>query len=103
MAFVEPSEGHELRWRGSADGTSPLFAYLHAGKRSILEPDSFDELLAGTDVVVTDRLSEAWDALHARHPHLSVVVITPFGMHGPWADRPATDLTLQAASGGMAP
>jgi crotonobetainyl-CoA:carnitine CoA-transferase CaiB-like acyl-CoA transferase len=39
-------------------------------------------------------------ALRADHPHLTVTAITPFGLEGPWSDRPATDLTLQAWSGG---
>ena len=29
-----------------------------------------------------------------------VVAVSPFGTTGPWADRPATELTLQAMSGG---
>ena len=38
--------------------------------------------------------------LHRRHPHLIVTAITPFGLDGPWHDRPATEFTLQAWSGG---
>ena len=34
------------------------------------------------------------------NPHAVVTAITDFGLSGPWADRPATDLTLQAMSGG---
>ncbi len=30
-----------------------------------------------------------------------VVSITPFGLEGPWADKPATEFTLQAWSGGI--
>ena len=60
-------------------------------------------LLDRADVLVTDRLPHPWEELHARHPHLTVVAITPFGLHGPWSDRPSSDLVLQAMSGGMAP
>ncbi len=35
------------------------------------------------------------------HPHLTVTAITPFGLEGPWTDRPATEFTLQAWSGGI--
>ena len=34
-----------------------------------------------------------------RNPALVVVSITPFGQDGPWADRPATEFTLQAWCG----
>ena len=36
-----------------------------------------------------------------RYPHLTVTSITPFGLEGPWADKPATEFTLQAWSGGV--
>jgi crotonobetainyl-CoA:carnitine CoA-transferase CaiB-like acyl-CoA transferase len=32
---------------------------------------------------------------------LTVTAITPFGLDGPWRDRPATEFTLQAWSGGI--
>ena len=35
------------------------------------------------------------------HPHLIVTSITPFGLDGPWSDKPATEFTLQAWSGGI--
>ena len=34
-------------------------------------------------------------------PHLTVTSITPFGLEGPWADKPATEFTVQAWSGGV--
>lgn len=98
VAFVESGAGHPLRRRG------PLFSYLHSGKRSIKdESGCVSHLFASTDVLITDALPLPWDELHETHPHLTVAVITPYGLKGPWADRPASDLTLQAASGGMAP
>ena len=33
-------------------------------------------------------------------PTSSIASITPFGLDGPWSDRPATEFTLQAWSGG---
>ena len=119
VAFVEPAEGHPLRTHGRSgarthgrSGTrrssAPLFSYLHAGKRSIVVGGGggdaeIDDLLARVDVIVTNDVPAPWDVLHARFPHLSAVVISPFGLDGPWSDRVATDLTLQAAGGGMKP
>ena len=67
-------------------------------------------MLATADAVVWSRGLDASpaldDALARRHcrrviPHLTVTAITPFGLDGPWADRPATEFTLQAWSGGV--
>ena len=33
------------------------------------------------------------------HPHLTVTSITPFGLDGPWADRPATEFTAAGVVG----
>jgi len=41
-------------------------------------------------------------ALRGVNPALVLVTITPFGLDGPWRDRPATDLTLMALGGSMA-
>ena len=30
-----------------------------------------------------------------------MAALTPFGLDGPWADRPATEFTLQAWAGGI--
>jgi crotonobetainyl-CoA:carnitine CoA-transferase CaiB-like acyl-CoA transferase len=42
------------------------------------------------------------DELRAGNPGLILVTITPYGLDGPWRDRPATDLTLMGAGGAMA-
>ena len=42
------------------------------------------------------------DALRRENPRLILATITPFGLDGPWRDRPATDLTLMALGGAMA-
>ncbi|MYL04617.1 MAG: CoA transferase, partial [Acidimicrobiaceae bacterium] len=109
VVFVEPAGGHELRHRsitGADPGgrSSPLFEYLHCSKRGLEDPgEDLQTLYELSDVVVADHLNDSWESLHERFPHLSAVVVTPFGMEGPWRSRPASDLTLQAASGGMAP
>ena len=42
------------------------------------------------------------DRIRGRLHHLTVVSISPFGRRGPWADRPATEFTLQALCGSTA-
>ena len=109
VVFVEPLGGHPLRRRSITGAdlsgrSSPLFEYLHCSKRGITDPGpDLRALFERADAVVTDHLEGIWESLHERFPHLSAVVVSPFGTSSPWASRPATDLTLQAASGGMAP
>ena len=109
VVFVEPLGGHPLRRRSITGAdlsgrSSPLFEYLHCSKRGITDPGpDLRALFERADVVVTDHLEGIWESLHERFPHLSAVVVSPFGTSSPWASHPATDLTLQAASGGMAP
>ncbi len=88
---VEPGEGDPLRrWRSGA-----LFEYLNAGKRSVAT-DS--DLADATDVLFTTEPVDL-DGLHGVNPALVVVTVTPFGLDGPWAGRPATEFTLQASAG----
>ncbi|TDV55968.1 CaiB/BaiF CoA-transferase family protein [Actinophytocola oryzae] len=118
---AEPPEGDPLRtWSASGapippDGDGALFSFLAGAKRSVVvDPDDqealarLDALLAGVDAVVWSRgtpLAEHPSLLPEeilrRHPHLTVTAITPFGLTGPWRDRPATEFTLQAWSGGI--
>ena len=105
---VEPSEGDPLR-RWSATGAvvrgdGALFQFLHHGKRSVVGAPGdaeVDALLQSADLVVDSNvpaLVEPADLL-AKEPGLVVVSITPFGRTGPYAARPASELTLQAESG----
>jgi crotonobetainyl-CoA:carnitine CoA-transferase CaiB-like acyl-CoA transferase len=119
---VEPPQGDPLRgWSASGaeilDGTDgALFSYLACSKHSVIaDPTAdaadtafVDSLLATADAVVWTRGPGAAghpdftpDAMRIRHPHLTVTAITPFGLVGPWEDRPATEFTLQAWSGGI--
>jgi crotonobetainyl-CoA:carnitine CoA-transferase CaiB-like acyl-CoA transferase len=118
---VEPPEGDSLRcWSASgtevdADAGGPLFSFLAGAKHSVVADPAaekdlalLDGLLAGADAVVWthgSRVAElaamAPREILDRHPHLIVTAITPFGLEGPWRDRPATEFTLQAWSGGM--
>ncbi len=106
VVMFEPPDGAPLRRWTCTDLLEPgadsaLFRYLHHGHRSIVGDDAeLTELLAGADVVVTDRLDAA--TLFERDPGLIVVAITPWGLTGPYAGRPASELTLQAESGALA-
>ena len=69
---------------------------------------SLETLLASADAVVWSRGSAVAEhptlaprEILDRHPHLTVTAITPFGLEGPWSDKPATEFTLQAWSGGV--
>ncbi|MBV8304898.1 MAG: CoA transferase [Acidimicrobiia bacterium] len=81
-------------------GPGGLYEYLYASKRVLLSAD--DGVLVGAaDVLVVDEAVDVrglWDD----NPSLVVVTITPFGCEGPWAGRPATEFTLQAACGSTA-
>jgi crotonobetainyl-CoA:carnitine CoA-transferase CaiB-like acyl-CoA transferase len=113
---VEPPAGDSLRsW--SATGAdlrgedSALFKFLHAGKLSVIGAATdphVEELLAEADLVIEAHGLESdtgvrLDAarLRAAHPSLVVLSITPYGLTGPWAERQATEFTLQAESGSI--
>jgi crotonobetainyl-CoA:carnitine CoA-transferase CaiB-like acyl-CoA transferase len=112
---VEPEHGDPLR-RYSATRSesppgvdSPLFAYLNAGKRSVVADPSgpvVAELLARADIVVltatraaAERAGLGLNTLVAPGSPRIVVTISDFGWTGPWAERAATEFTLQGWCG----
>lgn len=111
---IEPPDGDSARGFEplTASGESAVFHYLNAGKQgAVADLDDaaglafLHEQLAGSDVLVENTEHDAYakwglsaEALRARHPHLVVVSISPYGRTGPWAERPGSDLTAQAAS-----
>ncbi|MFI6871820.1 CoA transferase [Streptomyces sp. NPDC050400] len=67
---------------------------------------TFEELLAGADVVVTgyrpgalDRFGLAPEALVERRPGLVVAQVSAWGAYGPWGGRRGFDSLVQVASG----
>jgi benzylsuccinate CoA-transferase BbsE subunit len=88
-------------------------AYLDMGKQVIaVDCDTrsgaefLAELIGGADVLITSLPPAAarhvgLDAqrVRAAHPSLIYLAATPFGLTGPLADAPATDLTTLAAGG----
>lgn len=119
---VEGPAGDPLRrWSASgqdlSDRDGALFQFLNGGKQSVVWDlsteagrERFLRACAAADLVIAEgvgpnSLAAAgldFDALRAVNPALSLVSISPFGCHGPWADRPATDFTMQAEIGNLA-
>ncbi|WIM89552.1 CoA transferase [Candidatus Mycobacterium wuenschmannii] len=109
---VEPPQGDWLRGF-SAGGTkvpdgadSPLFGYLNAGKSSVTWPADLAAEFAGADIIVvtaTRSRATQWGVDPARlladSPRAVVVTISDFGWTGPYAERAASEFTLQAWSG----
>jgi formyl-CoA transferase len=99
----------------SVHGQSSYFVWLNRSKESLTldlkSPDGrviLDELLAGADVFVQNlapgaaaRLGLSAAELNPRLPRLVVCDVSGFGSSGPWADRKAYDLLVQAETGLM--
>ena len=109
---VEGVGGDSLRGEGSGPGGSPLFRFLNAGKQSLVgtvTDPRVRSLLAQADLVIEAHGLESdqgqrldVEALRRTHPALVVLSLTPYGLTGPWAQRKATEFTLQAESGSIA-
>jgi crotonobetainyl-CoA:carnitine CoA-transferase CaiB-like acyl-CoA transferase len=94
---------------------SVYFIALNRNKRSVAvdlkKPEGVDlvrRLVARCDVVVEnnrpgvlDRLGLKAAELRAHHPRLIWCAISGFGQDGPYRDKPAYDMIVQALSGGM--
>ncbi|HZR84324.1 MAG TPA: CoA transferase [Candidatus Binatia bacterium] len=119
---VEPPGGDAVRGRGPFAGRTPdpersipWLAY-NAGKRGITldvtRPrgrEILDRLCASADALVEsydpDALRDArldYASVAARHPHLVLCSISPFGRSGPHAGYRGSDLTVTAMGGNMA-
>jgi crotonobetainyl-CoA:carnitine CoA-transferase CaiB-like acyl-CoA transferase len=94
---------------------SAYFLGINRSKRSIVvdmkQPDGLalaKRLIGAADVVVENyrpgvaaRIGLHVEALRAAHPKLIWAAISGFGQTGPWKDRPAYDMIVQALSGVM--
>ena len=74
---------------------SAYWACVRAGKRSVGEA-AVAPFLGAADVLLESRRSGDYQG---RFPHLVHASITPFGLHGPMADAPAAEVTVEAAAG----
>ncbi|MCY4272125.1 MAG: CoA transferase [bacterium] len=111
---VEPPSGEALRRIGaSRNGESPVWAMASRNKRVITcdlnRPEGRDilrRLLAEVDVLVHNysptvlkRWDCTWEQLHALHPNLVMVSVSPYGHTGPLASRPGAGTMAEAFAG----
>jgi crotonobetainyl-CoA:carnitine CoA-transferase CaiB-like acyl-CoA transferase len=109
-----PGDGDPGRRIGPADGrTSVFFRNLNRGKKSLVldlkqgaDKETLLRLCDRADVVVESfrpgvaaRLGVGYEQVSARNPRVVYVSISAFGQDGPYRDRPAHDLALEAVSG----
>jgi crotonobetainyl-CoA:carnitine CoA-transferase CaiB-like acyl-CoA transferase len=112
---IEPLDGEIARAWGPPfyDGESSYFVNLNRNKKSVAldlkHPDGkaiFFKLLDGADVVLenlrvgtVDKLGIGYAAASARQPRVIYCSISGFGQDGPYRQRAAFDLVVQAESG----
>jgi crotonobetainyl-CoA:carnitine CoA-transferase CaiB-like acyl-CoA transferase len=118
---VEPPAGDPMRNVFGSLGIgdempNPAFALDNRGKRSVVldlrTPDDqarMEELLAGTDVFVSNLRPDALDKLGlepeatvARHPRLVYCSVSGYGLHGADRNRPTYDIGAFWARSGLA-
>jgi len=104
---LEPAGGDPLRLVGPFPGDVPhkeksaYHLFYNGGKKSVMEgPGVARRLAAACHIILADRewARRLGVRRWARRGHV-VVVVTPFGLTGPYKELPATDLTLQALMG----
>ncbi len=105
---VEAASGDSMRVWSAGGPPGALFAYLAAGKKSVVDREDGEiaALLAGADAVLTD-LTDGWtvdDIVGRTGPAAVVVAVTPFGTTGPYVDQQvdANEFILQALCGSIA-
>src|SRR3954466_14554943 len=112
---IEPLEGEIARAWGPPfyGGESAYFVNLNRNKKSVAidlkQPEGqaiFFRLLDGADVVIENlrvgtvaRLGIGYEQARARQPRVIYCSISGFGQDGPYRNRAAFDLVVQAESG----
>ena len=109
-----PGEGDPTRQLGLKDGPSTVyFRNLNRGKKSVVldlknpqEREALLKLCESADVFVesfrpgvVDRLGVGYEQVSARNARIVYCSISAFGQDGPYRDRPAHDLAVEALSG----
>ena len=73
-----------------------------AGRRALISlAEQADFIIESAPPGHMDHLGIGFDTLKQANPRIVYVAITPFGQDGPYADFPASDLTLAAMGGPM--
>lgn len=117
VKIERPESGDEARAFGPflPSGASAYFASLNRGKSSVVldlkdvaDRETFLQLASHADVLVEnfrpgvmDGLGIGQDVLHEINPALIFASASGFGQTGPYRDRPAYDVIIQAMSGLM--
>ncbi len=111
---IERPEGDFARgYDAAAKGQSSYFVWLNRGKQSVVVDlatkegrDELEELIAGADILLQnlkpgsmDKLGFSIERLRTDYPKLICCTITGYGDSGPYAQRKAYDLLIQAESG----
>ena len=110
---VEPRDGAAARRRAPFANGSLYWAAVALGKRSVVldledpaDRERLRRLVSTADVLIEsfdpgtlDALDLGYGDLASLNPALVYVSITPYGLDGPQAAAPASDLTLEAAGG----
>lgn len=112
-----PGTGDDSRSIGpfAADGRSAYFMSLNRGKESIAldlkaaaDRAVFMDLLGQADVLVEnyrggtmEKLGLGWDVLEPAFPRLIYAAVSGFGHSGPYMQRAAYDMVVQAMGGVM--
>ena len=111
-----PGTGDDARGFGPFVGDrSVYFESLNRGKSSVAldladpaDRVTFEALLDGADVLVEnfrpgalERMGYGWEELHERWPQLVYAAVSGFGRTGPYSERPAYDMVVQAMGGLM--
>jgi itaconate CoA-transferase len=111
---IERPEGDFARaYDGYVKGESSYFVWLNRGKQSVAldfkQPDDLallHRLIARADVLIqnlapgaAERAGFGSAAMRARHKRLITVDVSGYGDHGPYKNRRAYDLLVQAESG----
>src|SRR3978361_1454609 len=108
-----PEGGFARGYDAAAKGQSSYFVWLNRGKDSAVIDlatkegrAALEALIAKADVLLQnlkpgsmDKLGFSLDRLRKDYPKLSCCTITGYGDDGPYADRKAYDLLIQAESG----
>jgi crotonobetainyl-CoA:carnitine CoA-transferase CaiB-like acyl-CoA transferase len=112
---VERPDGGDFSrsYEGALNGLSGHFAWLNRGKRSVAldlkraeDLAAFAKLIARADVFIhnlapgaVERLGFGYDELKDTYPRLIWCGISGYGPDGPYRDKKAYDLLVQAESG----
>jgi CoA:oxalate CoA-transferase len=116
IKIENPDGGDDSRAYGPfVNGVSAYFMSVNRGKESIaldLKSDAdraiFEKMIPQADVLVEnfrpgtmERLGYGWRDLHRKHPALIYAATSGFGHTGPYSNRAAYDMVVQAMGGIM--